>query len=129
MRLLHNMATGKGLAAILRPKTINLIGNNKLNKFSRGVLRQCSACQRHVVTIASTVGGWNREKSKLHPCALSLAGLHHSHFPMTPGAFHRRVNDLIACRVNVPIFDCPSYHLLHVFYHSIRAACSIFPLR
>ncbi|XP_071652407.1 LOW QUALITY PROTEIN: protein tumorous imaginal discs, mitochondrial [Temnothorax longispinosus] len=63
MRLSRNMATGKGLAAILRPKTINLLGNNKLNKISRGVLQQCSACQRHMVIVASTVGGWNREKN------------------------------------------------------------------
>ncbi|KAG5311674.1 TID protein, partial [Acromyrmex insinuator] len=57
------MATGKGLAVIFHPKTINLIGNNKLNKFSRGVLWQCSTCQRHMVTVASAVGGWNREKN------------------------------------------------------------------
>ncbi|XP_018312898.1 protein tumorous imaginal discs, mitochondrial isoform X1 [Mycetomoellerius zeteki] len=63
MRLSRNMATGKGLAVIFHPKTINLIGNNKLNKFSRGVLRQCSTCQQHVMTVASTVGGWNREKN------------------------------------------------------------------
>ncbi|XP_011707769.1 PREDICTED: protein tumorous imaginal discs, mitochondrial-like isoform X2 [Wasmannia auropunctata] len=63
MRLSCNMATGKGLAAILRPKTINLIGSNKLSKLSRGVLRQCGGCQRHVVTVASTVGSWSREKN------------------------------------------------------------------
>ncbi|KAL0117584.1 hypothetical protein PUN28_010413 [Cardiocondyla obscurior] len=57
------MATSKGLAVIFRPKTINLIGSNKLNKFSRDVLRQCHTCQRHMVTVVSAVGGWNREKN------------------------------------------------------------------
>ncbi|XP_012532337.2 protein tumorous imaginal discs, mitochondrial isoform X2 [Monomorium pharaonis] len=63
MRLSRNMATGKKLAAILRPKTINLIGSSELSKFSHGVSRQCGTCQRYVVTVASAVGGWNREKA------------------------------------------------------------------
>ncbi|XP_012234471.1 protein tumorous imaginal discs, mitochondrial isoform X2 [Linepithema humile] len=64
MRLSCNMATGKGLAVIFRQKTINLIGNNKLNKFSCNVLQQCNTCERHMATIASTVGGSNRSKAE-----------------------------------------------------------------
>lgn len=132
MRLSRNMATGKGLAAILGPKTINLIGSNKLNKFPRGVLRQCSACQRHVVTVASAVGGWNPEKSKVHPLALdprwitSLAC-----FPtrLRSRRFRRCVSDLLACRVDVPLTDCPSFHPLRVSHRPIRAARNVYPMR
>lgn len=90
MRLSCNMATGKGLAAILRPKTINLIGSNKLSKFPHGVLRQCDGCQRHVMTVASTVGGWNREKSKVDPSCVEPLCI--TSFPFfqrdfVPGAF------------------------------------------
>ncbi|XP_032683453.1 protein tumorous imaginal discs, mitochondrial-like isoform X2 [Odontomachus brunneus] len=55
MRLSCNMATGKGLAVIFRPKTINLISNNKFNKLSCNALQYCNSCQRHVVTVSN----WN----------------------------------------------------------------------
>ncbi|XP_011256217.1 protein tumorous imaginal discs, mitochondrial isoform X1 [Camponotus floridanus] len=64
MRLSYNMATGKGLAVIFLPRTINLIGNNKLNKFSCNVLQQGNACRRHVASIASTVGRPNCGKTE-----------------------------------------------------------------
>ncbi|XP_019697669.1 protein tumorous imaginal discs, mitochondrial isoform X2 [Harpegnathos saltator] len=59
MRLSSNMATGKGLAVIFRPKTISFISNNKLNKLSCNALQHCNVCQRHVATIASTVSKWD----------------------------------------------------------------------
>ncbi|XP_014483147.1 PREDICTED: protein tumorous imaginal discs, mitochondrial-like isoform X2 [Dinoponera quadriceps] len=64
MRLSCNMATGKGLAMVLGPKTINLISNNKLNKLSCNVLQHCNMCRRHLATITSTVKSWNREKAE-----------------------------------------------------------------
>lgn len=129
MRLSYNMATGKGLAAILRPKTINFIGNNKLSKFSRGVLRECTACQRHIVTVATAVGGWNCGKSKhLTLVHSNLAELHHSRFPteLRSRRFRRRVNDLLVYRVDVPILNRPTFHPLYVLRRPIRAACRPF---
>lgn len=63
MRLLCNMATGKGLAIVFRPKTINLISNNKLNKLPCGIVQRCSTCHRSVTTVALSVGSWNSKKS------------------------------------------------------------------
>ncbi|XP_043592772.1 protein tumorous imaginal discs, mitochondrial-like isoform X1 [Bombus pyrosoma] len=63
MRLLCNMATGKGLAIVFRPKTINLISNNKLNKLPCGIVQRCSSCHRSVTTVALGVGNWNSKKS------------------------------------------------------------------
>lgn len=64
LRLSCNMATGKGLAVIFRPKTINLISNNKLNKLTCIALQHCNTCQRHVATVASTISSWNRGKTE-----------------------------------------------------------------
>lgn len=64
MRLSCNMATGKGLAVIFLPRSINLIGNNKLNKFSCNLLQRSNASRRHVATVASTVGCPNRDKAE-----------------------------------------------------------------
>ncbi|KAI4493848.1 hypothetical protein M0804_002024 [Polistes exclamans] len=62
MRLLCNMATGKGLAIIFRPKNISLISCNKLYKLSCNVLQQCNGCQRSAATLAMDVGAWNKKK-------------------------------------------------------------------
>ncbi|XP_015178464.1 PREDICTED: protein tumorous imaginal discs, mitochondrial isoform X2 [Polistes dominula] len=62
MRLLCNMATGKGLAIIFRPKNISLISCNKLHKLSCNVLQQCNGCQRYVANLAMDVGAWNKKK-------------------------------------------------------------------
>ncbi|KAI4482426.1 hypothetical protein M0802_013719 [Mischocyttarus mexicanus] len=62
MRLLCNMATGKGLAIIFRSKNISLISCNKLHKLSCNALQQCNGCQRYAATLAMDVGAWNKKK-------------------------------------------------------------------
>ncbi|XP_012346790.1 protein tumorous imaginal discs, mitochondrial isoform X2 [Apis florea] len=62
MRLLCNMATGKGLAIVFRSKTINFISNNKLNKLSCGIVQKCSTCHQSNTTIVLGVGNWNLKK-------------------------------------------------------------------
>jgi len=63
MRLSCNMATGKGLAVIFRPKTINLLSNyNNSNKFLCNALQRCNTCQRHMMTATSIVDGWNHNR-------------------------------------------------------------------
>ncbi|XP_015593297.1 protein tumorous imaginal discs, mitochondrial isoform X2 [Cephus cinctus] len=66
MRLSSNMATGRGLAVILRPKTISLIGCSKLNKLQSDILQKCNNCQRHFATLTLGVAAWNRELVNKH---------------------------------------------------------------
>ncbi|XP_076685568.1 dnaJ homolog l(2)tid, mitochondrial isoform X2 [Andrena cerasifolii] len=62
MRLLLNMATGKGLAIVFRPKTISLINSSNLSKLSCGVVQRCSTCHRSITTVVLNVGNWNSKK-------------------------------------------------------------------
>lgn len=62
MRLSYNMAAGKGLAIIFRPKNISLISCNKLHKLSCSTLQRCNGCQRYVATLAVDVDTWNNKK-------------------------------------------------------------------
>lgn len=62
MRLLCNMATGKGLAIVFRPKTINLINNSNLNKFSCDIVQRCRTCHRSITTVVWSVGKWDSRK-------------------------------------------------------------------
>lgn len=72
MRLLCNMATGKGLAIVFRSKTINFISNSKLNKLSCGIMQRCSTCHQSNTTIVLSVGNWNLKKiEKCNVCVQS----------------------------------------------------------
>ncbi|XP_017753384.1 PREDICTED: protein tumorous imaginal discs, mitochondrial-like isoform X1 [Eufriesea mexicana] len=64
MRLLCNMATGKGLAIVFRPKTINLINNSKLNKLPSSIVQRCNTCHRSITTVVLGVGNWNLKKAE-----------------------------------------------------------------
>nr|XP_050852383.1 protein tumorous imaginal discs, mitochondrial isoform X1 [Vespula vulgaris] len=66
MRLSYNMAAGKGLAIIFRPKNISLISCNKLHKLSCSTLQRCNGCQRYVATLAVDVDTWNNKKMGKH---------------------------------------------------------------
>ncbi|XP_017886250.2 protein tumorous imaginal discs, mitochondrial-like [Ceratina calcarata] len=63
MRLLRNMATGKGFAIVLRPRTINLINNSKISKLSCGVVQRCGTCHRPFATLLD-VGDRNFRKTE-----------------------------------------------------------------
>ncbi|XP_031844957.1 dnaJ homolog l(2)tid, mitochondrial isoform X2 [Nomia melanderi] len=62
MHLLFNMATGKRLAIVFRPKTISLINNSTLSKLSGGIVQTCNTCNRPFATITLGVGSWNSKK-------------------------------------------------------------------
>ncbi|XP_043524371.1 protein tumorous imaginal discs, mitochondrial-like isoform X1 [Frieseomelitta varia] len=66
MRFLCNMATGKGLAIVFRPKTINLISNNKLNKLPCGTAQKCNTCHRFITTVVLGVNNWNSKLTGKH---------------------------------------------------------------
>ncbi|XP_054010784.1 protein tumorous imaginal discs, mitochondrial [Hylaeus anthracinus] len=61
--LLLNMATGKGLAIVFRPKTISFINKSTLNKLSCTIIQRCGACHRAVTTVALGVHNWNSKKT------------------------------------------------------------------
>ncbi|XP_076757669.1 dnaJ homolog l(2)tid, mitochondrial isoform X1 [Xylocopa sonorina] len=63
MRLLCNMATGKGLAIVFRPKAISLINNSKLSKLSCSIVQNCSTCHRSITTVVLDVGNWTSKKT------------------------------------------------------------------
>ncbi|XP_051175966.1 protein tumorous imaginal discs, mitochondrial-like isoform X1 [Leptopilina boulardi] len=67
MRVLTNMATGKGLTAIFNPKNVNLITCSKSNKLGSGILQRCNSCQRYFATIALGDDVWNRQKLEKYP--------------------------------------------------------------
>ncbi|KAK1124050.1 hypothetical protein K0M31_020481 [Melipona bicolor] len=60
------MATGKGLAIVFRPKTINLISNNKLNKLPCGIVQRCNTCHRFITTVVLGVNNWNSKLTGKH---------------------------------------------------------------
>lgn len=59
-----NMATGKSLAAIYRPKNIRFINCNSSNKLQNRFPRQCNDCSRNFVTLAGAVNQWNVNLTK-----------------------------------------------------------------
>ncbi|XP_046742231.1 protein tumorous imaginal discs, mitochondrial isoform X1 [Diprion similis] len=60
------MATTKGLAVILRPKSISLIGCNKLNNLTSITLQQCNTCRRLFSASALGVELWSHRKYEKH---------------------------------------------------------------
>ncbi|XP_076277062.1 dnaJ homolog l(2)tid, mitochondrial isoform X1 [Lasioglossum baleicum] len=62
MHPLLNMATGKGLGIVFRPKTISLINSSTLNKLSCNSIQRCSTCHRSIATVTLSVGNWNTKK-------------------------------------------------------------------
>ncbi|XP_076638882.1 dnaJ homolog l(2)tid, mitochondrial isoform X1 [Colletes latitarsis] len=62
MCLLLNMATGKGLTIVFRPKTFSLINSGTLNKLSCGIVQRCNTCHRSITTVALGVRNWNSKK-------------------------------------------------------------------
>ncbi|XP_076236161.1 dnaJ homolog l(2)tid, mitochondrial isoform X1 [Calliopsis andreniformis] len=63
MRLLLNMATGKGLAIVFRHKTISLINSSNINKLSCGIVQKCNTCHRSITTVVSGDGNWIAKKT------------------------------------------------------------------
>ncbi|XP_076171793.1 dnaJ homolog l(2)tid, mitochondrial isoform X2 [Ptiloglossa arizonensis] len=63
MCLLLNMATGKGLAIVFRPKTIGLISSSTLNKLSCGIAQGCNTCHRSITTVTLGVRNWNSKET------------------------------------------------------------------
>ncbi|CAL7941800.1 unnamed protein product [Xylocopa violacea] len=82
MRLLCNMATGKGLAIVFRPKAISLINNSKLSKLSCSIVQNCSTCHRSITTVVLDVG--NCTLKKIGKCTIGnltqiQRGIHVTH--------------------------------------------------
>ncbi|XP_016839471.1 protein tumorous imaginal discs, mitochondrial isoform X2 [Nasonia vitripennis] len=59
MRLSANMATGKGLAAILRPRNLSLITRGKPQNGQNQASPRCSDCRRHYATGPMPVDSWS----------------------------------------------------------------------
>lgn len=62
MRFSVNMATGKGLTAILRPRNLSLIGHAKAQSVQNSTLPQCGQHRRRFVTAPLAVDSWCRPK-------------------------------------------------------------------
>lgn len=60
MRLSFNMASGKSLAAILRPGGIRVISNSKPNILQCEVLQRCTGCNRQFGSGTLAVEAWTR---------------------------------------------------------------------
>ncbi|XP_011310004.1 protein tumorous imaginal discs, mitochondrial isoform X1 [Fopius arisanus] len=58
------MASGKGIAAILRTRGICTISARKTGKFQNQVLLQCNDCQRQFATVTPGVDTWIRSASE-----------------------------------------------------------------
>ncbi|XP_017789652.1 PREDICTED: protein tumorous imaginal discs, mitochondrial-like isoform X2 [Habropoda laboriosa] len=116
MRLLYNMATGKGLAIVFRPKTIDLISNSNLNKLSCAIARRCTSCHRPFTTITLGVGNWNPKKTRKYIVGNSIQtqrGIH-----TTCKLLKRNYYDILGVSKNAAAKDIKkAYYQLAKKYH------------